>query len=122
MTFPNESESRIAPLSTDNLSPGCVKILERLPGKGLQGEGFPYNLLGVLMYNQETLEPFLDYWSWSSFAWPSFIVASMSGNTTSRSDGSLASTIQNSTLSDTVPMSHSLRRGSAPFSNSPTPS
>jgi len=62
MTFPNESESRIAPLSTDNLSPECVKILERLPGKGLQGEGFPYNLLGILMQNQETLEPFLDYW------------------------------------------------------------
>lgn len=61
-TFPNEAESRIAPLSTDNLSPECVKILERLPGKGLQGEGFPYNLLGILMHNQETLEPFLDYW------------------------------------------------------------
>jgi len=62
MTFPNELVSRIVPLSTDNLSPECVKILERLPGKGLQGEGFPYNLLGILMHNQETLEPFLDYW------------------------------------------------------------
>ena len=62
MIFPNESESRIAPLSTDNLSPECVKILERLPGKGLKGEGFPSNLLGILMQNQETLEPFLDYW------------------------------------------------------------
>lgn len=62
MTFPNESESRITPLSTDNLSPECVKILERLPGKGLQGEGFPYNLLGILMHNRETLRPFLDYW------------------------------------------------------------
>jgi 4-carboxymuconolactone decarboxylase len=62
MTFPNESESRIAPLSIDNLSSECVKILERLPGKGLRGEGFPYNLLGVLMYNQEILKPFLDYW------------------------------------------------------------
>ncbi len=62
MTFPNEPESRITPLSTDNLSPECVKILERLPGKGLQGEGFPYNLLGILMHNPETLETFLDYW------------------------------------------------------------
>ena len=62
MTFPNEPEPRIPPLSTDNLSPECVKILGRLPGKGLQGEGFPYNLLGVLMYNPETLAPFLDYW------------------------------------------------------------
>ena len=62
MTFPNESKSRITPLSTDKMNPECVKILERLPGKGLQGEGFPYNLLGILMYNQETLETFLDYW------------------------------------------------------------
>ena len=62
MTFPNEPKSRIAPLSTDNLSPECLKILERLPGKGLQGEGFPYNLLGILMYNPDTLETFLDYW------------------------------------------------------------
>ena len=59
MTFPTESESRIEPLSTDNLSLECLKILERLPGKGLQGKGFPYNLLGILMYNPET---FLDYW------------------------------------------------------------
>jgi len=62
MTFPNEPESRITPLPTDNLSPECVKILERLPGNGLQGEGFPYNLLGILMHNPETLETFLDYW------------------------------------------------------------
>jgi len=62
MTYPDESVSRITPLSTKNLSPECVKILKRLPGKGLQGEGFPYNLLGILMHNPETLETFLDYW------------------------------------------------------------
>jgi 4-carboxymuconolactone decarboxylase len=62
MIFPNESESRIAPLSTKGLSPQSLKILETLPGKGLQGEGFPYNVLGILMYNPDTLEPFLDYW------------------------------------------------------------
>jgi len=62
MTFPNETMSRIAPLPTDDLSPECVRILERLPGKSLQGEGFPYNLLGVIMQNQETLGPFLNYW------------------------------------------------------------
>jgi len=61
-TFPNEPVSRIAPLSTDNLRPECVKILDRLPGQGLKGKGFPYNLLGILMHNQETLGPFLDYW------------------------------------------------------------
>jgi alkylhydroperoxidase family enzyme len=62
MTFPNESESRIAPLSTDALRHECMEILERIPGKGLKGEGFPRNVLGVLMQNQETLGPFLDYW------------------------------------------------------------
>ena len=62
MIFPNESESRIAPLSTEGLSPESLKILARLPGKGLQGEGFPYNVLGILMYNPDTLKPFLDYW------------------------------------------------------------
>src|SRR5512143_2264376 len=62
MTFPNEPESRIAPLSTDDLRPGWVEILQRIPGKGLKGEGFPRNVLGVLMQNQETLGRFLDYW------------------------------------------------------------
>jgi 4-carboxymuconolactone decarboxylase len=62
MTFPNESKPRIAPLSTGDLRPGWVEILERIPGKGLKGEGFPHNVLGVLMQNQETLGPFLDYW------------------------------------------------------------
>jgi alkylhydroperoxidase family enzyme len=62
MTFPNEPESRIAPLSTDDLRPEWVEILERLPGTGLKGEGFPRNVLGILMQNQETLGPFLDYW------------------------------------------------------------
>lgn len=62
MTFPDESHSRIAPLSTDDLRPEWVEILGRLPGKGFKGEGFPRNLLGVLMQNPETLGPFLDYW------------------------------------------------------------
>lgn len=62
MTFPDEPQSRIAPLSTDDLRPEWVDILGRLPGKGLQGEGFPRNVLGVLMHNPETLGPFLDYW------------------------------------------------------------
>ena len=62
MTFPNEPEPRIAPLSTDDLRPEWVEILGQLPGKGLKGEGFPRNLLGILMQNQETLGPFLDYW------------------------------------------------------------
>ncbi len=62
MTFPNEADSRIAPLSTDDLRPEWREILGRLPGAGLKGEGFPRNVLGILMQNQETLGPFLDYW------------------------------------------------------------
>lgn len=62
MTFPDEPKPRIAPLSTDDLRPEWVEILGRLPGKGLKGEGFPRNVLGILMHNQETLGPFLDYW------------------------------------------------------------
>lgn len=62
MTFPNEPDSRIAPLSTDDLRPEWVEILGRIPGKGHKGEGFPRNVLGILMQNQETLGPFLDYW------------------------------------------------------------
>ncbi len=62
MTYPDEPVSRIAPLSTDDLRPEWVDILGRLPGTGLKGEGFPRNLLGILMHNPETLGPFLDYW------------------------------------------------------------
>lgn len=62
MSFPNEAEPRIAPLPTDGLRPEWVEILGRLPGTGLKGDAFPRNVLGVLMYNQETLGPFLDYW------------------------------------------------------------
>jgi 4-carboxymuconolactone decarboxylase len=62
MTFPDEPNSRIETLSTDDLRPEWVAILDRLPGAGLKGEGFPRNLLGILMLNQETLGPFLDYW------------------------------------------------------------
>lgn len=62
MSFPNEAEPRIAPLSTGGLRPEWVEILGRLPGTGLKGDAFPRNVLGVLMYNQETLGPFLDYW------------------------------------------------------------
>jgi alkylhydroperoxidase family enzyme len=62
MTFPDEAKPRIAPLSTDDLRPEWLEILARLPGTGFRGEGFPRNVLGVLMLNPETLGPFLDYW------------------------------------------------------------
>ena len=62
MTFPNEPQPRIPPLSTDALRPEWLAILQRIPGQGLKGEGFPRNVLGTLMHNQDTLGPFLDYW------------------------------------------------------------
>lgn len=62
MTFPNEPQPRIAPLSTADLRPEWLAILQRIPGQGLKGEGFPHNVLGTLMHNQDTLGPFLDYW------------------------------------------------------------
>jgi len=62
MTFPDEPQPRVAPLSTDDLRPEWRRILERIPGQGLKGEGFPRNVLGILMQNQDTLGPFLDYW------------------------------------------------------------
>ena len=62
MTFPNEPQPRIPPLSTDTLRPEWLAILQRIPGQGLKGEGFPRNVLGTLMHNQDTLGPFLDYW------------------------------------------------------------
>lgn len=62
MTFPDEPAPRIAPLSTDDLRPESRAILDRLPGAGFKGAGFPRNVLGVLMQNQDTLGPFLAYW------------------------------------------------------------
>lgn len=62
MTFPDESQPRIAPLSTDDLTPEHLAILSRIPGQGLKGAGFPRNVLGELMHNPKTLGPFLDYW------------------------------------------------------------
>jgi len=62
MTYPDEPVARIAPLPAEQLTPEQVAILERIPGKGLKGDGFPRNVLGVLMRNEDTLGPFLDYW------------------------------------------------------------
>jgi 4-carboxymuconolactone decarboxylase len=37
-------------------------ILARIPGDGLKGEGFPRNVLGIIMQNSDTFGPFLNYW------------------------------------------------------------
>ncbi len=53
---------RLVPLNTGNMSPRGKEILRRLPGDSLKGKYAPVNVLGTLMYNTHTLEPFLDYW------------------------------------------------------------
>ncbi len=53
---------RLVPLDTENMTPRCKEILRRLPGDSLKGKYAPVNVLGTLMYNPDTLEPFLDYW------------------------------------------------------------
>lgn len=53
---------RLLPMDTGKMPEECKNILKRLPGDALKGIYAPVNLLGVLMYNPGTLEPFLDYW------------------------------------------------------------
>ncbi|MEI6290330.1 MAG: carboxymuconolactone decarboxylase family protein [Chloroflexota bacterium] len=59
---PNETSPRLAPQPVEEMRQDWLEILSRIPGAGLKGEGFPRNVLGVLMYNPETFGPFLDYW------------------------------------------------------------
>ncbi len=46
----------------DDMKPEWLDILKRIPGEGLKGKFAPVNVLGSLMYNPDTLGPFLDYW------------------------------------------------------------
>jgi 4-carboxymuconolactone decarboxylase len=59
---PTEAEPRISPIPTENMRPEWLATLERIPGDGLKGSGFPHNVLGTLMHSPETFGPFLDYW------------------------------------------------------------
>lgn len=59
---PTESESRITPRPTCEMREEWREILGRIPGDGLKGEGFPHNVLGVIMHNEDTFGPFMDYW------------------------------------------------------------
>lgn len=56
------NKSRLIPLDTEKMPDECKEILKRLPGDALKGKYSPVNLLGILMYNRDTLRPFLDYW------------------------------------------------------------
>lgn len=59
---PTEPQPRLASQPVEQMRPEWLDTLSRIPGAGLKGDGFPRNVLGVLMYNPETFGPFLDYW------------------------------------------------------------
>lgn len=59
---PSEPHPRLEPLSTSELRPEWREILERIPGEGLKGPGFPHHVLGELMHSPELLGPFLHWW------------------------------------------------------------
>jgi hypothetical protein len=59
---------RIAPLPPEQLTDADRTVLARIPGEGLKGEGFPRNVLGVLLQDPPVLAPFLDYWVTSKHA------------------------------------------------------
>ena len=56
------NKPRLVPMDTEKMSAECKEILKRIPGDALKGRYAPVNLLGTLMYNPGTLQPFLDYW------------------------------------------------------------
>lgn len=59
---PNEAVPRVTPLSDAHLRPEWQAILERIPGTGLKGLGFPHHVLGELMHSPELFGPFLQWW------------------------------------------------------------
>jgi alkylhydroperoxidase family enzyme len=59
---PTESTQRIASRPMTEMKKEWLQILRRIPGTGLKGDGFPHNVLGVLMHNPDVFGPFLDYW------------------------------------------------------------
>lgn len=59
---PTEKASRVEPKPTKYMRPQWLEILGRIPGDGLKGEGFPHNVLGMIMYNPATTGPFLEFW------------------------------------------------------------
>ena len=69
MTIQTDSEpvggttaQRLPSLPVEALRPEWRATLERIPGAGLKGDGFPRNVLGVLMHSPDTFGEFLEYW------------------------------------------------------------
>jgi alkylhydroperoxidase family enzyme len=56
------NKPRLIPLDTEKMPKECKEILKTLPGDALKGKYSPVNVLGILMYNPDTMEQFLDYW------------------------------------------------------------
>jgi len=59
---PYEAAPRVAPISTDQLRPEWKATLDRIPGAGLKGSGFPGYVFGELMRSPEIFGPFLEWW------------------------------------------------------------
>lgn len=59
---PTETTPRVEPRPMDEMRADWLRTLARIPGAGLKGDGFPRNVLGVIMQNTETFGPFLEYW------------------------------------------------------------
>jgi alkylhydroperoxidase family enzyme len=53
---------KLEPKNVDHMRQEWLDILKRIPGDGLKGKYAPRNVLGMLMYNPDTLGEFLDYW------------------------------------------------------------
>ena len=49
-------------MDCSQLSAAMLDTLERIPGDGLKGAGFPRNVLGELLHSPELLAPFLEWW------------------------------------------------------------
>ncbi len=59
---PYEVTPRVAPVSTNQLRPEWKATLDRIPGAGLKGSGFPGYVLGELMRSPKLFGPFLEWW------------------------------------------------------------
>lgn len=59
---PTESTQRIESRPMSEMRKEWLQVLDRIPGSGLKGDGFPRNALGVLMCNPDVFGPFLEYW------------------------------------------------------------
>lgn len=62
MTHPYETSPRIPPRPIEELSAAAQATLQRIPGDGLKGEGFPTHVMGQLLHSPELLDSFLAWW------------------------------------------------------------